>query len=168
MARRSQFDVAFSLLATSVVRRRMASRPTVRWNEGNQRWMAWVRFPDGSRRKVERYERADAEADLQALLARRSSGRGGPDHRRQRQATFGEVVDAWLGTGCPTSTPSRSTRHATRKSENTVDNARTLLNRHVRPPLGPLWVDRTPTERLEAVFNGMVVAGYATSLGHTR
>jgi hypothetical protein len=47
----------------------MARRPTVRWNEGNQRWMAWVRFPDGSRRKVERYERADAEADLQELLA---------------------------------------------------------------------------------------------------
>ena len=35
----------------------MAQRPTVRWNEQKQRWMAWVRFPDGSRRKVERAER---------------------------------------------------------------------------------------------------------------
>ena len=34
----------------------MAPRATVRWNEGKQRWMAWVRFPDGSRRKVERVE----------------------------------------------------------------------------------------------------------------
>ena len=141
----------------------MASRPTVRWNEGNQRWMAWVRFPDGSRRKVERSERADAEADLQELLARRSSGVDGPEHRRQLQATFAEAIDAWLGAGCPTSTPSRATRHARRKSENTIDNARTLPDKHVRPPLEPLWVDRTPTERLEAVFDGMAAAGYATS-----
>lgn len=41
----------------------MAGRPSVRWNEGKQRWMAWVRFPDGSRRKVERVEKADAERD---------------------------------------------------------------------------------------------------------
>src|SRR5215207_2511731 len=101
----------------------MGQRPTVRWNEGNQRWMAWVRFPDGSRRKVERSERADADADLQELLARRSSGGDGPEHRRQGQATFGQVIDAWLGVGCPTSTPSRATRHARRKSENTIDNA---------------------------------------------
>ena len=29
--------------------------------------MAWVRFPDGSRRKVERVEKSDAEADLNEL-----------------------------------------------------------------------------------------------------
>jgi site-specific recombinase XerD len=34
----------------------VAQRPSVRWNESKQRWMAWVRFPDGSRRKVERVE----------------------------------------------------------------------------------------------------------------
>jgi hypothetical protein len=28
----------------------MARRPVFRWNEGEQRWMAWVRFADGSRR----------------------------------------------------------------------------------------------------------------------
>ena len=42
----------------------MAQRPTVRWNEQKQRWMAWVRFPDGSRRKIERTEKATAERDL--------------------------------------------------------------------------------------------------------
>src|SRR5437660_1054529 len=31
--------------------------------------MAWVRFPDGSRRKVERVEKADAQRDLDELLA---------------------------------------------------------------------------------------------------
>jgi integrase len=140
----------------------MASRPTVRWNEASQRWMAWVRFPDGSRRKVERAERADAEADLQELLARRSAG-GVPERRGQRQPTFTQVIDAWLDAGCPSGAPSRRTRHATRKSPNTIDNARTLLNKHVRPTLGPLWVDRTRMERLESVFDAMAAAGYATS-----
>jgi hypothetical protein len=36
----------------------MASKPTVRWNESAGRWMAWVRFPDGARRKVERVDKA--------------------------------------------------------------------------------------------------------------
>ena len=140
----------------------MASRPTVRSNEASQRWMAWVRFPDGSRRKVERAERADAEADLQELLDRRSAG-GVPERRRQRQAIFDQVIDTWLDAGCPSAAPSRRTRHATRKSANTIDNARTLLTKHVRPPLGPLWVDRTGTERLESVFDAMLAGGYAAS-----
>lgn len=46
----------------------MARRPTVRWNATAGRWMAWVRFPDGSRRKVERVEKSDAQADLDRLL----------------------------------------------------------------------------------------------------
>jgi hypothetical protein len=52
----------------------VAPRLTVRWNEAKQRWMAWVRFPDGSRRKVERVEKAHAEADLNELLDLRASG----------------------------------------------------------------------------------------------
>ena len=39
----------------------MPQRASVRWNETNQRWMAWVRFPDGTRRKVERVEKAQAD-----------------------------------------------------------------------------------------------------------
>ena len=50
----------------------MAQRPTVRWNEAAGRWMAWVRFPDGSRRKVERADRADAQRDLDESLALRA------------------------------------------------------------------------------------------------
>lgn len=50
----------------------MAQRPSVRWNQRNERWMAWVRFPDGSRRKVERADKADAQHDLDALLAMRA------------------------------------------------------------------------------------------------
>lgn len=82
----------------------MASRPTVRWNDGKQRWMAWVRFPDGSRRKVERVEKADAENDLNELLALRAANEHAPA-RRERQASFAEVIDAWLDAGCPTSAP---------------------------------------------------------------
>jgi hypothetical protein len=50
----------------------VAQRPSVRWNESKQRWMAWVRFPDGSRRKVERVDKAAAERDLNELLALRA------------------------------------------------------------------------------------------------
>jgi hypothetical protein len=50
----------------------VAQRPSVRWNESKQRWMAWVRFPDGSRRKVERVSKAEAERDLKELLALRA------------------------------------------------------------------------------------------------
>ena len=142
------------------------SGPSVRWNEGKQRWMAWVRFPDGSRRKVERASKADAQADLDELLAIRAAGGEGTDAtapRRQRLASFGEVIDEWLAAGCPSSAPSSRTRHAKAKSPNTIANARMLLNVHVRPAIGALWVDRTRTERLEQVFAAMATADYATS-----
>lgn len=140
----------------------MASRPTVRWNEGKQRWMAWVRFPDGTRRKVERVEKADAEEDLRELLALRARG-GEAAPRRERLVSFGDVIDMWLIAGCPTPAPSKGARHAKAKSDNTIDNARSLLNTHVRPTLGTLWVERTQTERVEQVFRRMADEGYATS-----
>lgn len=140
----------------------MAAKPAVRWNESKQRWMAWVRFPDGTRRKVERVEKADAEQDLNDLLALRAQAAAAPE-RRDRLASFGEVIDAWLDAGCPTAAPSKGTRHAKQKSQNTIDNARSLLDNHVRKALGKVWVDRTQTERLEALFGKMAEAGYATS-----
>ena len=61
----------------------MAQRgPSVRWSESAQPWMAWVRFPDGSRRKVERIDKADAQRDLDELLALRASALT-PNPRRQ-------------------------------------------------------------------------------------
>ncbi|MGH9106479.1 MAG: site-specific integrase [Acidimicrobiales bacterium] len=145
----------------------MAPRATVRWNEGKQRWMAWVRFPDGSRRTVERVEKPDAEADLNELLALRAAG-GEPLPRRERLASFNEVLDDWLEAGCPSAAPGGRTRHARQKANSTVDNARRLLAVHVRPAIGALWVDRTRTERVEGVFASMAVAGLATStVDHT-
>jgi hypothetical protein len=63
----------------------MASKPTVRWNESNGRWMAWVRFPDGSRRKVERVDKKAAQKDLNELL------RGGPRRSSRRPAESGRL-----------------------------------------------------------------------------
>ncbi len=71
----------------------MAQRPTVRWNEKAGRWMAWVRFPDGTRRKVERAEKADAQRDLDELLSARALSID-PGPRQLRKLTFNEVVDA--------------------------------------------------------------------------
>ena len=76
--------------------------------------MAWVRFPDGSRRKVERVRRTDAEADLQRLLAERA-GDGVAPAGRDRLVTFGEVFDAWLEGGCPSASANRRTRHVKEK-----------------------------------------------------
>jgi integrase len=124
--------------------------------------MAWVRFSDGSRRKVERRQKADAQADLNALLALRAQGED-PGPRRQRLITFNEAIDAWMEAGCITAVPSRGTRHARPKSPKTISNARQLLGTSVRPVIGPLWVERTTTARLEELFLRMAANGYATS-----
>lgn len=140
----------------------MAQRPTVRWNEGTQRWMAWVRFPDGTRRKIERVDKRDAQRDLDELLTLRAQGQdAGP--RRQRLATFDQVIDAWMEAGCPSAAPTSRSRHARVKSPNTIANARQLLGTSVRPEIGHQWVDRTTTARLEELFEGMAANGYATS-----
>ena len=124
--------------------------------------MAWVRFPDGSRRKVERVEKADAQRDLDELLALRAQSLE-PGPRRMRKATFNEVIDAWFADGCPNVAPTKKSRHARTKSPNTLANARQLLGTSVRPIIGHLWVDRTSTERLEKLFADMAERGYATS-----
>ncbi len=139
----------------------MAQRPTVRWNEQKQRWMAWVRFPDGSRRKVERVEKADAQRDLDELMTLRAQA-AAPDPVRTRQATFAEVIEAWFADGCPNVAPSRTSRHARVKSPNTIANARQLLGTSVLPVIGPLKVDKTTTRRLEELFESMVET-HATS-----
>lgn len=140
----------------------MARKPSVRWNEKQQRWMAWVTFPDGSRRKIERVGKSDAEADLKQVLAEREQG-GTPEARRQKQWTFNEVIDAWFDEGCPNVAPSRTSRHARHKSPNTIANARQMLGTSVRPVIGNLRVDLVPTERLEELFQAMAGRDYATS-----
>jgi integrase len=143
----------------------MARRPSVRWSESAQRWMAWVRFPDGSRRKVERVDRSDAEADLDKLLELRAKAET-PARRPQRLLTFNEVIDAWMSAGCPTPAPTKGRRHARTKCENTLHKARSLLDCHVRPMIGTLRVERTPVEGVEDLFQKMDEAGYATSTIH--
>jgi integrase len=124
--------------------------------------MAWVRFPDGTRRKVERVDKADATRDLDELLALRARSLD-PEPARIKLATFAEVIEAWFGAGCPNVAPTSKSRHARVKSPNTVANAHQLLGTSVLPVLGRLWVDRTSTERLEQLFNDMAARGYATS-----
>jgi len=137
-------------------------RATVRWNETNQRWMAWVRFPDGTRRKVERLDKADAQADLDELLALRAQDKD-PGPRRQKMLSFNEVIEGWFEAGCPNVAPTKKSRHAREKSPNTIANARQLLGTSVKPVIGHQWVDRTSTERLEELFQDMAKRKYATS-----
>ena len=139
----------------------MARQPTVRWNPSAERWMAWVRFPDGSRRKIERVEKADAKRDLDEMLALRAQAID--PGSRGALATFADVISDWFGAGCPNASPTAKSRHARVKSPNTVANARQLLGTSVLPVIGKLFVDRTSTERLEKLFNDMATRGYATS-----
>ena len=46
----------------------------------------------------------------------------------------------------------QATLNSQNANPNTVANARTLLDTHVRPELGRLRVDRTKTDRIEQVF----------------
>lgn len=162
----------------------MARTPTVNWNEKKQRWMAWVTFPDGSRRKVERVDKANAKNDLNELLALRASDGAAPGPRHERLTTFDGIIEDWLDAGCPVTTAHGSRRrHAATKSENTVSHARTTLRPNVTRPteihpkanrkypttnrkkvgIGKLWVDRTTTERVEQVFEAMDADGLASS-----
>lgn len=140
----------------------MARQPSVRWNEKAERWMAWVRFPDGSRRKVERVDKTDAQRDLDKLVEQRALSQDtGP--RRDRMASFSDVIEAWFDAGCPNVSPTRKSRHAREKSPNTIANAHQLLGASVIPVIGKLRVDRTSTERLEELFNEIASRGLATS-----
>ena len=140
----------------------MAKRPTVRWNESKQRWMAWVRFPDGSRKKVERVDKADAQADLDELLTLRAQDKE-PDPAGSRRVTFAGVIEAWFDAGCPNVSPTTKSRHSRVKSPKTIANAHQLLGTSVLPVIGDLRVDRTTTRRLEDLFASMAAADYATS-----
>jgi integrase len=124
--------------------------------------MAWVRFPDGSRRKVERAVRTDAQRDLDELLTRRAEHEC-PDPPRARGVTFAAVIDAWFAEGCQNASPTRNSRHARQKSPNTIANAGQLLRTHVLPTIGGLRVDKTSTDRLEQLFANMARAEKATS-----
>jgi len=52
----------------------MASKPTVRWNESNGRWMAWVASPTARAARFERVDKATAQRDLDELLTLRAPG----------------------------------------------------------------------------------------------
>ncbi len=107
-----------------------------------------MRFPDGTRKKVERVEKADAQRDLDELTSLRALGTA-PSAKNLRQATFDEIIDEWFAAGCPNVLPTKASRHARVKSPNTVANARQLLGTSVRPVIGKQWIDRTTTERLD-------------------
>ncbi len=124
--------------------------------------MAWVHFPDGSRRKVEHIVKAEAQADLDVLLNLRARGQG-PTPVGVKGTTFAEVIQAWFDDDCPNVAPTRKSRHARPKSPNTIANARQLLGTSVIPAIGKLRVDQTTTQRLEELFQSMAARGYATS-----
>lgn len=132
----------------------------VRWNEKRQRWMASVRFPDGSRKFVVRVNRRDAERDLAALLNRRAEV-GSPDPLRRNRATFNEVIDEWIAAGAPAMGP--KVRHIKPKGSKTIRQVNTAMNTHVRPAVGPLVVDRTSTDTVEAIFERMAAAELSKS-----
>src|SRR3546814_15597044 len=89
----------------------MAQRPKVRWNQQRQRWMAWVRLPDGSRRNVERADKIDAQSDLDAPAEMRMQSLD-PGRRRARSLTFIESIDASFEAGSPNFSTTTTSRHA--------------------------------------------------------
>lgn len=126
--------------------------------------MAFVRMPDGTRRKVERIDEDDAKRDLAEILAIRDGAR--PDSpRRQKKVTFAEVLEAWFKAGAPNvpSAEKNRLRHAKVKADTTLDRIRGSIDNHLVPNIGALWVDATGTARLEKVFTDMDKAGLSTS-----
>lgn len=89
-----------------------------------------------------------------------------PGPRRERLASFAEVIEAWFEAGCPNVSPTSKARHARVKSPNTVANARQLLGASVIPVIGKLKVDRTSTARLEELFHGMAARLATSTIDH--
>lgn len=145
---------------------KMTRQPTVHWNPKKQRWMSWVRMPDGSRRKVERIDKAKAVDDLNELLAIRDGAM--PDRaRRTRQMTFSDVLSRWIADGCPAiAGPSTRIRHRQPKAETTLDKIEGIVAKWLEPDLGNLRVDRTSTERIEKLFETMDSMQKASSTIH--
>jgi hypothetical protein len=84
---------------------------------------------------VKRVEKADAQADLDALITLRAQAQA-PDAPKQRLASLAEVIEAWFADGFPNVAPSRTSRHARVKSPNTIANAGQLLGTSVIPVIG--------------------------------
>ena len=123
----------------------MASKPTVRWNESAGRWMAWVRFPDG----VAPQGRAGRQGGGPAG-PRRAAVAPGPGARAAAPPRAGGVVrpgDRRLARGRLPDRLADERRRVTpgRSRRTPIANARYLLDGHVRPAIGRLWVDRTAT-----------------------
>ena len=109
--------------------------------------MAWVRYPDVTRRKVERVDKTDAQGDLDRLLATRAERRD-PEQARLRQATFEDLIDEWLAAGCPNVIPTKGSRHVKEKSpEHGVERQAAPRCEHSPgdwAPMGRPHHDRTP------------------------
>ncbi len=110
---------------------------------------------------MERVDKAAAQRDLDELVALRAQSID-PGPRRTKLVSFAEVIEAWFAAGCPNVSPTSKSRHARVKSSDTIANARQLLSTSVLRVIGRLWVDRVSTERLEELFDGMAMRGYAT------
>jgi integrase len=164
--------------------RKKSAQPTLRFKEELNAWVAWVRFPDGHKERVKRRDFDDATADLNEKLARRARQTERPE-RVTNGATFDDVVTAWLDAGCPTprgrTIKGKAHRHNFAKSNNTIIQATDYLRNHVAPrrdldtpeqakrrnpsfktnpkAVGALWIDKTATERIEAIFQEMADRG---------
>lgn len=158
----------------------------VSWSPSDNAYVGYVRFPDGSRRKAKAKDKDKAQEKLDALLATRDADLPAPE-RRQKAVTFDDIVEAWIGAGCPNagivSASGAVRRHKTTKDESTIDQALTMLRSNITRPdvihpkahrkyptkarvkasIGSLWIDRTSTDTVEKVFEAMNEDGLSTS-----
>jgi len=101
-------------------------------------------LPDGSRRKVERVDKATAQRDLDELLTLRAQALE-PPPRRQQAASFAQIFDAWLEAGCPIASPVKTSRHAAR-SRRTPSPTPAICSTatSARRSVGSGWTGRRP------------------------
>lgn len=153
-------------------KKRSSRPPSVRWNEAQQCWMAWVRMPDGSLRTVKRKIKIEAEKALKDLLAERS-GAAEPAPKKTRLLTFAEILSQWAEAGYPA--PAEEVRHVRVLDANTIKIIRSCTNRIiasdgeereiqmseerrrevVKASIGGLAVERTRAETIQRVFDLM-------------
>lgn len=119
----------------------MAKRPTIRWNESKQRWMAWVRFPNGSSRKVERVDKADRHMTAESA----------------ERALAGAAIALLLVTGCESTQDGSDQMLTTSAAEPTSSSVDAIVETKGLTSDGPLLVPARKPDVINAAGLGGTV-----------
>lgn len=127
-------------------RKRGNNEGTIRKREDRELYEARVTLPDGQRKSF--YGKTRKEVQDKLTAAMRDVQQGFPVTTGRQ--TFGQFLDRWLEDSArPTIAPA------------TFDSYRRMIDRHIRPELGKLPLDKVTPQQIQRVQTAMLAQGLA-------